>query len=895
MNAPLTLDVPRTAHADVLAHACRRAILLALCLALAYFLAAAAATASPVPLGVHVLAPNGGEGLVSGRPYVIRWSADGPVESFSVRLVRNDGTTAGIADCNAVDGSARSCEWRQPHCPGLCPAGQEFHVQVVAFGPDHTWAEDTSDGSFRLLGLVIDEPGVGVYWRNGERARIAWRHNLGAGARFIVEVSTDGGKTFVGLYDPIETYAPTQASVDFFVSFRTTTKAVVRVTFDEEPLVRDVSNYYFSIGILPRPVKYRITDLGAADDISSEAAGLSPSGIVAGSAHHASDDSLTAFRWDERRIELGTLGGCCSVAAGVNRFGDTVGWARTSAGVFRAFAHEPGAAMRDLGTLGGDFSEATAVNDAGIVVGSSAVDGSLTTTNWHAFLWAGGSMQDLGTLGGPGSAAAGVNNLGVVVGRSRATADGPERAFEYRDGAMRDISPASWNESAATAINDHGDIVGWRGAVRRESLSQTAFLRTADGRIRELGALGGSWSMATAINGYGDVVGNTNGVPFFYGKGGMRDLNVFVAPDTGWVLRSANSINDRGQIAGTGEFGGTLRAFLLTPIVHLKSISMESRLLAGCSLGQARITLDAPAPEDIVIALTDNSVVLSQPVVVVPAGETSAYWRVEANAWASARDGIVSATYGDQTLVLSVRVKAIAPESMRLGPARAGELVSGAVALPCAASEPIEVRVTSSAPRVASVETPRVIIEARTSQASFSLRAHTSGQATIVTRTAGGSLTSVLDVSGGTLPGVESGPWMRNGHTYYLLTPSDWFAAETKAQELGGHLVTINDEAENAWVFDTFASYGGVRRMLWLGLTDARHEGVFVWTSGEAASYRHFDAGEPNNDGGNPLGREDVVHMYPSLDRRGSFWNDVNPFAESSFPFHGVVEVPRLP
>jgi hypothetical protein len=54
---------------------------------------------------------------------------------------------------------------------------------------------------------------------------------------------------------------------------------------------------------------------------------------------------------------------------------------------------------------------------------------------------------------------------------------------------------------------------------------------------------------------------------FLYSRGKMQDLNNLLASHSGWVLASANGINDYGQIVGYG-FGplpNGPHAFLLTP------------------------------------------------------------------------------------------------------------------------------------------------------------------------------------------------------------------------------------------------------------------------------------------------------------------------------------------
>ncbi len=81
--------------------------------------------------------------------------------------------------------------------------------------------------------------------------------------------------------------------------------------------------------------------------------------------------------------------------------------------------------------------------------------------------------------------------------------------------------------------------------------------------------------------------------------------------------------------------------------------------------------------------------------------------------------------------------------------------------------------------------------------------------------------------------------WVRNGRRYDL-GQGDWAAGEAFAQTLGGHLVTIDDADENAWLLRTM-----VYTTTWIGLNDAAHEGDWVWSSGAAVAYTNWAANEP--------------------------------------------------
>jgi lectin-like protein len=132
-----------------------------------------------------------------------------------------------------------------------------------------------------------------------------------------------------------------------------------------------------------------------------------------------------------------------------------------------------------------------------------------------------------------------------------------------------------------------------------------------------------------------------------------------------------------------------------------------------------------------------------------------------------------------------------------------------------------------------------------------------------------------------------------NGHLYYLLTAGSWQESETRARLFGGNLATVNDQAENDWLFTTFGAFGGQERSLWIGLSDVASENNFVWADGDPSLYRNWIALQPDD----ALGGEDYVHIVRTnngFGHPGGFWNDLaspnSPFTEFD-PIHGVVEV----
>lgn len=127
---------------------------------------------------------------------------------------------------------------------------------------------------------------------------------------------------------------------------------------------------------------------------------------------------------------------------------------------------------------------------------------------------------------------------------------------------------------------------------------------------------------------------------------------------------------------------------------------------------------------------------------------------------------------------------------------------------------------------------------------------------------------------------------------YHLLSASNWTLAESKAVSLGGHLVTINDAVEDAFVYNTFTQSGPVERGLWIGFNDVATDGEFVWSSGEASSYTNWTPGEPSN----LSGERYAGIFWPSEPRAPQWFDETNGFLPYGFDvgvyMYGVVEIP---
>lgn len=283
-----------------------------------------------------------------------------------------------------------------------------------------------------------------------------------------------------------------------------------------------------------------MTELGASP---SEAWDINDRGDIVGSAA-AADRSRHAMWWQaaEGRAGADPIDLGIGVARCINERGQIVG--QLAGGSLR----NPSPSDRKAGTIvrveagrvgfrPERVSELVAINDRGQMIGS--VQG-LTTEVYpvRGLLWDVGEAIDLGNLGAPHCHPAALNDAGQAAGTSTYAAV-PRgiaplylgHAFLWQRGKMLDLGAiGAGRNSGALGLNESGQVVGW---------SET--------------------------EGGGNQPAGGPRVAFLYRDGRIIDLNRLIPPDSGWILREARAINDRGQIVGLGTRGDEVRGFLLSP------------------------------------------------------------------------------------------------------------------------------------------------------------------------------------------------------------------------------------------------------------------------------------------------------------------------------------------
>lgn len=122
-----------------------------------------------------------------------------------------------------------------------------------------------------------------------------------------------------------------------------------------------------------------------------------------------------------------------------------------------------------------------------------------------------------------------------------------------------------------------------------------------------------------------------------------------------------------------------------------------------------------------------------------------------------------------------------------------------------------------------------------------------------------------------------------NGHHYRVYTTvQNWANAKNSCEAKGGHLVVINDAAEQSFIEKLISNERQV--YYWIGIADEDNNNKYEWVSGLKSDYTNWDNEQPDNYDG-------VEHyvMMPNVDVQYDEWMQV-AFKWSDVPLEGSDE-----
>ena len=195
--------------------------------------------------------PNGGESIISGTTYQIKWVADASVKTLLIELSTNNGTTWSDTIANAVDASLGSYQWSVPQ--NLSTSAARIKISD-ALNP---FIADSSDASFTVGGLQLIAPSGGERWQGGNTQNITWQASTNI-SNIKIEFSTNNGTS----WQTIVSSTPANAlSYAWTIPNISSNQALVKLSDVSSSAIADTSSSTFTISLL------RLTSPNGGEDL----------------------------------------------------------------------------------------------------------------------------------------------------------------------------------------------------------------------------------------------------------------------------------------------------------------------------------------------------------------------------------------------------------------------------------------------------------------------------------------------------------------------------------------------------------------------------------------------------------------------------------------------------
>lgn len=336
------------------------------------------------------------------------------------------------------------------------------------------------------------------------------------------------------------------------------------------------------------PPTYRVRKLTTqAGATLSEIRGINNAGVVAG--------ALANYAFSGNTV------------AAIVRDGYATIWSAPSGQSFANAVSDSGAAAVEIGSpsitgvallasgeavypISNARTTAGGINPQGMMVGSYQYLTGPPRVGIYRYNTATRELFDLGNLGRQSIYATATNDLNDIAG----TADG----LAYRpsqSGEMVTFPGLGGSSVWVTSINNQGDLAGFSNMLGNpQNTHHFHACLWRDGVPSDIDGLNSRRSITRKMNNLGDVVGYffppqaNESEAFLYTNGTMHELNRLLdASGDGWVLQSADAINDSRQIAGMGLHHGRLASYVADPVpgppagTQTRFVNVSTRLKAG--------------------------------------------------------------------------------------------------------------------------------------------------------------------------------------------------------------------------------------------------------------------------------------------------------------------------
>lgn len=187
-----------------------------------------------------LIIPNGGENLLTGSDYDIRWSTTGVIQNIAIEYSSDNGSSwQPVSPANT--GNTGHYSWTIPY-----QVSDQCLIRIS--NADHPEVYDVSELPFQIVSSLpaLLSPNGGEQLLSGTTIPIQW-NTTGSISDILIEYSVDNGNSWITVTPP---NTGNTGTYDWAVPYTMSKECLIRVSDASHPVVNDISDAVFEISPL---------------------------------------------------------------------------------------------------------------------------------------------------------------------------------------------------------------------------------------------------------------------------------------------------------------------------------------------------------------------------------------------------------------------------------------------------------------------------------------------------------------------------------------------------------------------------------------------------------------------------------------------------------------------